>query len=87
MMFVAASQVAVICIPPFVVSAVIAIARAEALLIAVTVEATIEVEAALAFLITSPSILKAAEIVPSDPFRRATTIPENEKTLLFWSII
>jgi len=76
-MFVAASQVPVTVIPPLVVSAVRAKANPLTLLIAVTVEATIEVDAAFAFLMMSHSIFQAAEIVPPNACCRATTMPEN----------
>jgi len=77
-MFVAANPVAVRVIPQFVVSAVKAISNAETLLMAVIEEETIEVDAALAFLIINPFISHDAEIAPADACCLATTMPEKE---------
>jgi hypothetical protein len=76
-MFVAAAPVAVTARPPLVVSALNASVHPGTLLIAVTVDATRVVLAAVPSRRIKPSIFHAADSVPPEACLRATTIPEK----------
>ena len=86
-MLVAAAPVAVTANPPLVVSADNASAQLGTLLMAVTVEATSVVLAALAALRIRPSTFHAADAVPPAFCCRATIMPVKAKALLFGRII